>query len=396
MNKEFSVKQAKQFGDLTQEEAVARARALAPAIRERAASAEAQRRQPAETVREIVDAGLVRLLIPKRWGGCELPVDALAETTLEIAQADGSAGWCYAFLVGHPWLLAHFPDEAQRDVWEENPDALLATAFIPEGRFASVEGGYRLSGNWPWSSGIDHCEWNMVLALPTSMDGPPRVFLLPRNAYEIKDTWFVAGLAASGSKNVEVKDAFVPEHHTLLLSDLVRGESLSNAGPLYSLPFLNVFIVFLSTPLLGITIAAYESWRDASRTKYTRLNHDLIASFTHQQIRFAEITADIAAARALLKEALSMLHTGGQISVESYNRINLYHAAIGRFCLRAIEQLYANSGGRANFNTHPMQRYWRDAHAMAAHVGLNFDMLGEAFGRAELGLPPSSHNPFSL
>lgn len=396
MNKELSVKQAKQSGNLTQEEAVARAHALAPAIRERAASAEAQRRQPEETIREIVNAGLVRLLIPRRWGGYELPVDALAESTLEIAQADGSAGWCYAFLVGHPWLLAHFPDEAQRDVWAENPDALLATSFVPEGRFTAVEGGYRLSGNWPWSSGIDHCEWSLLLAFPASMDGPPRVFLLPRNDYEILDTWFVAGLAASGSKNVEVKDVFVPEHRTLLLPDLVRGESPSNAGPLYKLPFLNVFIVFLSTPLLGITIAAYEGWRDAIRTKYTMLNHDLIASFTHQQIRFAEITADIAAARALLKEALALIHNGGQVSAESYNQINLYHAAIGRFCLRAIEQLYTNSGGRANFSTHSMQRYWRDAHAIAAHVGLNFDMLGEAFGRAELGLPPSPQNPFSL
>ncbi|MGH2478347.1 MAG: acyl-CoA dehydrogenase family protein, partial [Ktedonobacteraceae bacterium] len=340
MSKEYSVKQAEQLGSMTQEEAVARARALAPAIRERAASAETQRRQPAETIREIVEAGLVRLLIPKRWGGCELPVDALAETALAIAKADGSTGWCYAFLVGHPWLLAHFPDEAQRDVWGENPDALLATSFVPEGRFTSVEGGYRLSGNWPWSSGVDHCEWNLVLALPASMDGPPRLFLLPKSDYEIMDTWFVTGLAASGSNNVVAKDIFVPEHRTLLLPHLVRGQSPSNPGPLYTLPFLSVFIVFLSVPLLGTTLAAYESWRDASRSKYTMLSHEAVASFTHQQIRFAEITADIAAAQALLKEALSLLHTDGQLSLENYNRINLYHAAIGRFCLRAVEQLY--------------------------------------------------------
>ncbi len=146
-----------------------------------------------------------------------------------------------------PWVLAHFPDEAQHDVWASHPDALIATSFAPVGHFTPVEGGYRLSGNWPWSCGVDHCEWNMLAALPESMDGSPRIFLLPRSDYDILDTWFVAGLSASGSKNVEVKDAFVPEHRTLLLPDLAHGQApgaVLNTGPLYNLPLLATFLVF--------------------------------------------------------------------------------------------------------------------------------------------------------
>lgn len=385
--------------DMTHEEAVARARALAPAIRERAAVAEAQRRQPEETIQEILDAGLVRLLMPRRWGGYELPVDALVDSAIEIARADASAGWCYSFLVAHAWLLAHFPDEAQHDVWISNPDALIATSFAPVGHFTQVDGGYQLSGNWPWSSGVDHCEWAMLAALPTSQDGPPRIFLLPRSNYDILDTWFVAGLAASGSKNVQVKDQFVREHRTLLLPELASGHTPGaaiNTGPLYHLPLLSVFPVFVAAPLLGTTLAAYETWRDTSRSKYTRMSNELVAAFSHQQIRLAEIAMDIAAADALLRETLDMIRAGRLASPERYNRARLSYAALARLCLQAVERLYTNSGGSANYDTNPMQRYWRDAHAMGAHIGLNFDIAGEAFGRAELGLPPNAHDPFSL
>lgn len=384
---------------MTHEEAVARARALAPAIRERAPAAETLRRQPKETIEEIIDAGLVRLLMPRRWGGYELPFDVLVDSAIEIARADASAGWCYSFLVAHAWLLAHFPDEAQRDVWASNPDDLISTSFAPVGHFTRVEGGYQLSGNWPWSSGVDHCQWAMLAALPTSKDGPPRIFLLPRNDYDVLDTWFVAGLAASGSKNVEVKERFVPEHRTLLLHDLARGQAPGatiNTGPLYNLPLLAVFPVFLAAPLLGTTLAAYETWRDTSRSKYTRTSNELVATFTHQQIRLAEIAIDIAAAQALLREALDTIRAGGIASAERYTRVRLYYTAIARLCIQAVERLYTNSGGSANYDTNPMQRYWRDAHAMGAHVGLNFDIAGEAFGRTELGLPPNPHDPFAL
>ncbi|WP_437963873.1 hypothetical protein WMF04_29610 [Sorangium sp. So ce260] len=104
----------------------------------------------------------MRLLTPRAFGGHELSLDAFADVTMEIARADGSSGWCFSFLNIHSWLLATFPVEAQRDVWLENPDAALANVNVPAGKVVREEGGYRLSGDWPWASGIHHCDWAML------------------------------------------------------------------------------------------------------------------------------------------------------------------------------------------------------------------------------------------
>jgi 3-hydroxy-9,10-secoandrosta-1,3,5(10)-triene-9,17-dione monooxygenase len=407
--------QTSSLSELTYEEAIARARALAPAVEKRALAAEEQRRQPMETIQEIIDAGLARLLVPRRWGGYELSIDALIDSAIEIAKADASAGWCYAFLVIHGCFLAHFPEQAQHDVWTSNPDAMIMTTLAPAGHFRRVDGGYQLSGNWAWSSGVDHCQWSMLTAVPESQDGPPQVFLLPSSDYTVLDTWFVAGLSASGSKNVEVKEQFVPAHRTILLPELMGRlppqvatntgplyrrplppQVATNTGPLYRRPLLAMFPIILSALVLGTTQRAYQTWRDTNRSKSTAFTNEQVASFTHQQIRLAEIAMDIEAAQALHRKALDILLADEPVSSDRHNRIRLSCAATARLCVQAIERIYTNSGASANYNTNPLQRYWRDVHAMSVHPVLNFDKAGEAFGRAELGLPPKSFDPFAL
>lgn len=384
---------------LTYEEAVARARALASAIEKRAPAAEALRRQPMETIGEFVDAGLVRMLVPKRWGGYELSIDVLIDSAIEIAKADASAAWCYAFLIIHGCFLAHFPELAQRDVWTSNPDALMVATLAPAGHFKRVDGGYQLSGNWAWSSGVDHCQWSMLAAVPESQDGPPQVFLLPNSDYTVLDTWFVAGLEASGSKTVEVKEQFVPAHRTILLPELMGilpPKVATNTGLLYRSPLLSMFPLLLSALLLGTTQRAYETLRDTHRNKSTAYTNEQVAGFTHQQIRLAEIAMELEAAQALHRKALDILLADERITPERHTHIRVSCAATTRLCVQAIERIYANSGASANYNTNPLQRYWRDVHAMSVHPVLNFDQAGEAFGRAELGLPPKSFDPFAL
>ena len=386
---------------MTYEEAISRARALAPAIQERATAAETQRRQPDKTIRDIIDAGLVRLLTPRRWGGHELSFDGFVDSVIEIAKADGSAGWCYSFLNIHSWVMAAFPEQAQREVWGDNPDALLATSFIPAGRPVRVEAGYLLSGNWPWSSGVDYCEWNMLagLIMPTaSGEHPePRIFLLPRNDYEILDTWFVAGQKSTGSKNVVVKDAFVPEHRTIRLSDIREGRapgSAFNPSPLYQLPLISAFPSALVSPILGATIGAYETWRNLSQNKSTMYSREQVATLTHQQIRLAEVAAQIDSAHLLLKRALDVLRRGGAVTLEERIRNRRDYAYVAHLCVQAMERLFLASGANANYESNLMQRYWRDVHAMSAHAALNLDAAGENFGRLELGLPLNSHDPY--
>lgn len=380
---------------ITHEEILARTRELVPAIRERVVSAERMRRQPDETVKAYVDAGLIRILLPACWGGYELSFDTLVDSVLEIAKVDGSAGWCYALLLIHAWFLALFPEQAQRDVWSENPDALLATSFAPAGRPVRVEGGYLLSGNWPWSSGIDNCSWVMLntLLMPTAEGELPeqRFMLVPRSDYEIADTWFVAGQKGTGSNNVKLKNVFVPEHRTSNFFSMVKGETqgkLVNPGPLYSLPLIVTLPDALTASVLGATMGAYETWRDGLRTKITSFSQEKVIELTHIQIRVAEVAAKIDAAELLLRRVLDVMRSGIPMSPEIVTRSRRDHAYVVRLCVEAIEQLYLASGGSANYESNPLQRYWRDVHAMAAHVMLNFDTSGEAFGRSTLGLPP--------
>ena len=382
---------------ITHEEILARTRKLVPAIRDRALEAERMRRQPDETMKAYVGAGLIRVLLPARWGGYELPLDTFVDSVLEIAKVDGSAGWCYSLLLAHVWFLALFPEQAQHDVWSDNLDALLATSFVPAGRPVRVEGGYLLSGNWPWSSGIDNCSWVMVnTLLMSTVEGQrpeQRFMLVPRRDYEIADTWFVAGQKGTGSNNVVVRDVFVPEYRTVNFSDIFMGQAPGmsvNPGPLYRHPLNATFPATLAVPVLGATIGAYEVWRDGLRSKVTAYMREKVIELSHVQIRVAEIAAKIDAAELVLRRVLDVVRPGAPLNPEVVARNQRDYAYITRLCVEAIEQLYLASGGSANYESNPLQRYWRDVHAMAAHVMLNFDTAGEVFGRSTLGLPPKS------
>ncbi len=383
------------------EEVIARARALAPVIRARALAAEKERRQPLDTIQEITDAGLARLLTPRRWGGYELGFETFVDAVIEIGKADASAAWCYSFLNIHSWFLAHYSDDAQRDVWQDSPDVALADSFIPAGKVTRVEGGYRISGNWPWVSGIDHCAWSMLAGMmPEPATGPfdfgPHVFLIPRSDYEIDDTWFVAGLKASGSKNVVVKDAFVPAHRAVSLIALSEGHSPGaelNTHLMYRQPLMTLFETALTAPIIGATIGAYDLWCETTRTKSTRITGLPLNAFTHQQIRIAETSAEIDSARLLMKQILEVGSVEGP-TMDQRMQSHRNFAYIAQLCLRAIERIYTTSGGNANYESNPLQRFWRDIHAMSVHAAIGWDTAGETYGLNALGQPRNQRDPY--
>lgn len=386
-------------GSMVRNDALGRAKVLATAIRERALAAEKARQQLPETIDEIVEAGLIRLLTPARWGGYELGFDTFVDTVIEIGKADASAAWCYSFLNIHAWLLAHFPEEAQHDVWQDTPDVLMADSLIPAGKVSSVDGGYRISGNWPWVSGVDHSEWSMLSGIMPSPEGSSfesYMFLIPRSDYEIQDTWFVAGLRASGSKNAVVQNAFVPKHRVIRLADLSEGNppgAAVNPNPMYRHPLMALFPSALVSPILGATMGAYEVWRENNRTRATRITGIQLSTFSHQQIRIAETEAEITAAQSFLRRALDIIRSDGSITLEQRIQNHRDYGYMTQLCLRAIERIYLTSGGTANYESNPLQRYWRDVHAMGAHVAINFDTAGETFGRQELGLMRNPNDP---
>lgn len=387
--------------NMTPGEAVERAKMCAPAIRERALAAEKARSQPPETIRDLTSSGLTRLLTPRRWGGYELDFEAAVAAILEIGKADASAAWCYSFIVIHNWFLAHYPDQAQHDVWASTPDVILADSFIPVGKVTRVEGGYRLSGNWAWVSGIDHSSWVMLAGLlPEPGEGPfsqgPHLFLLPREDWEIEDTWFVAGLEASGSKNVIVRDAFIPGHRVVSLAALREGVSPGaefNTHPMYRQPLMLLFAVGLVAPIVGAVMGAYDLWCEIARARSTRITGIPLRTFTHHQIRIAETAAEIGAMQLLLQQILATARIEGA-TMEHRIQNHRNFAYIAQLALRSIERIYVSSGGGANYKTHPLQRFWRDVHAMAAHSALGWDTAGETYGLQAIHQPLNPHDPY--
>src|SRR6202000_1123268 len=218
-----------------------RAKGLIPQLRERAAKTEELRRLPPETERDLHDAGLFRIVQPKRGGGSEFDYVALVDCAHAIGRADASVAWNLANLASHHWMLGMFDKRAQDLVWNKDANALIASSFIfPAGRARKVDGGYVLRGSWPFSSGVDACEWNMLASVVSSDDEADgiqyRIFLLHKSDYRILDTWNVTGLRGTGSSDVEVKDAFVAEHMTVAVGDLAGGTtpgSKVNPNPLY-------------------------------------------------------------------------------------------------------------------------------------------------------------------
>src|SRR3984885_13822240 len=189
---------------------VARAAALAPRLRESARSSEQLRCLAEDTERELHESGLFRIVQPKRVGGSELDYIALIDCADAIGQGDASAAWNFANLASHHWMLAMFDQRAQDLVWNKNADVLIASSFIfPAGRARKVDGGYVLRGSWPFSSGVDCCDWNMLASVVSSDDEADgieyRIFLLNKANYRIRDTWNATGLRGTGSNDVEVK-----------------------------------------------------------------------------------------------------------------------------------------------------------------------------------------------
>src|ERR1700693_5913285 len=216
------------------EELSAAAEALVPVLRERAGEAEELRRLPDETIADLHRTGLFRILHAGRVGGSEFPFRSIVELVAVIGRGCGSTAWVLANLAAHHWLLGMWSPEAQDEIWGQSPDNLIGSALIfPRGRARPVDGGYRLTGRWPLSSGVDAASWNLIGAIVNDEEtgtSEPRIFLLPAKDYTIIDTWHVIGLAGTGSKDVAVEDVFVPAYRSLAVAQITGGPTPAGGG----------------------------------------------------------------------------------------------------------------------------------------------------------------------
>lgn len=386
-------------GDRAYAAMIARAEALIPQLCDRAARTEELRRLPPETERDLHDSGLFRIVQPKRVGGSEFDYIALVDCADALGRGDASAAWNFANLASHHWLLGMFDSRAQDLVWNKDANVLIASSFIfPAGRARKVDGGYVLRGSWPFSSGVDSSEWNMLASVVWSEDDADgieyRIFLLNKSDYKILDTWNATGLRGTGSNDVEVADAFVPEAMTVAVSDLAGGPtpgSAVNPNALYALPVFSLFPYVLSGVALGNAQACLDDYIEVARHRASTYNRAKIGDLQSTQIKIAEASAKIDAARLIMRstciEAMAEARRGQVPDIAAKTRLRRDGAFCVNLCTEAVSLLFSASGARGLYTAGALQRQFRDAHAINSHLAFNFDAAGTNYGRVALGLP---------
>jgi 3-hydroxy-9,10-secoandrosta-1,3,5(10)-triene-9,17-dione monooxygenase len=370
-----------------------KAEALLPKLKERAAKCEELRRLPDETLRDFHDAQLFRIHQPKRVGGAELEFAAVVTYGALFARACASTAWNWVNFAAHHMMLGMFPPKAQDEIWGKSRDALIASSFVfPAGKARKVKGGYLLSGRWPFSSGVDPSEWNMLAGLARLDDNLPpeqRIFLLPRSQYQVIDNWFAGGLRGTGSKDVEVGEQFVPEHLTLAVADTKGGPtpgSAVNPGPLFQLPVFALFPYMLSGVALGIAEGLIDDYKPGAG----KMTGARVAEIQSTQIRLSEATVYARASR-LVQLANCREAEGKLPDAKTKARYRLEGAYAVDWAVRAVDVMFGLYGASGLYESGPVPRAFRDAHAVKQHFSFNTDIAGTTYGRVALGL--ASDNP---
>ncbi|MBO0735739.1 MAG: flavin-dependent monooxygenase [Alphaproteobacteria bacterium] len=388
---------------LTPEELIARARDLVPDIRALAEETERNRTISPRIIAKIRDAELLRTTRPREFGGFEHDAVVALEIALVISAGCASTGWAVNGALANGISFGHFPIETQRELWGGGADPFTCACFAPTGTAVPQEGGYVLNGKWSFASGCDHSSWirlGAMIAPPGS--APPyegAFFLLPISEVEIEDNWFVCGLSGTGSKNIIVRDAFVPDHRVLLFLDTRSGNTPGaryHRNPLYRLPLLVLGATMLASTAVGAAKGALESYLEMTTGRRTRgaLAGGGLAmtEFATVQLRFAEASAAVDAAEMILltdlRNSMQKLRGGEEITVADRIRCRRNQAYATKLAVQAVEALNASTGGYGLMLSNPVQRAWRDANAVARHVSLNWDAVGTMYGQHAFDLEP--------
>lgn len=374
---------------------VSRAQALVPVLRERAPRTEELRRIPDDTILDLHASGLFRMLQPKRVGGSELSYEAIVELTAIIGRGCGSTAWVLANLANHHWMLALWPRDAQNEIWGASADALVGSALMFPAGHAERDGhGFRLSGHWKFSSGIDACDWCMLGGITSSAEGElPQyyVFVVPKTDYKIIDTWHVAGLRGTGSKDVEVSDIFVPAHRALTVEQMKGGVAPGGeTAPLYRLPVFDMFPYVVAGAALGIAQGAIEEFSADIRHRITAYSTTLLADYATTQARLGHAASAISAAERILigncREAMALAAANAVPARDQKIRMRRDGAYAAHLCTEGVDLLFGAGGGEFLYNQQVIQRSFRDIHAANSHYALAWDIATTMAGKSLLGI----------
>lgn len=374
-----------------------RARAMGPVLAERAPQAERDGLVPRQTIEEMTAAGFFKVLRPKRWGGYEMDPRVFYSVQMALGEACMATAWMYGVIGVHNWQLPLFPEQAQADVWSQNPDTLIASTYMPTGKAEKVEGGYRFSGRWSWSTGVEHCEWIFLGGLLPKKDGSGDIehctFLLPKSDYQVVHNFDVMGLRATGSHDIVVENAFVPEHRTQRTndhSDAGCPGRASNPGWLYRIPFTQVFQRAVSTACLGALDGAVELFRKRAASHVGKHGSKQAEDVTAQMAVSEAMMASDQLRLVLMRNYARIVHcakTGERMPVEERLMQRAQCAAVPKICAERVNEIMRTCAASGVYKSNPIERIFRDLHVARGHIANNTDAFARAHGAVMLGLP---------
>jgi 3-hydroxy-9,10-secoandrosta-1,3,5(10)-triene-9,17-dione monooxygenase len=300
--------------DTDQASVIEAIRALFPKLESRIEAAEHSRCIPRESIEELHDTGFFKWFVPKRYGGFEWLPTPVYEVAIEMGALCTSTAWVALLLSIHNHLLAQMDPRAQDEVWGENPTALTSSSFAPVGTVRSVGDGFELTGHWPFSSGVDHCEWAIVAGRIDGQEGREAFFLVSNKQYVINDNWFVAGMKGTGSKEVVLDHAFVPDYRSITFQEVNWGDTPGrrvNNVPLYWIPFLPLFTWVVCVHAFGPAISTRREYIKATLRRIGVYSGDKLRERTLSMARLAEASARIDMASLLFKRDFEDMEQAG-------------------------------------------------------------------------------------
>lgn len=383
--------------DTTAEVLLQRARDMIPFLKEHAARTQLERQVPKETVTRMQEAGFFRVLQPRRWGGYEMDPQVFFEIQMALAEGCMSTAWIYGVIAVHNWQIALFDLKAQEDVWQKDTRVLIASSYMPVGKVEPVEGGFKLSGHWAFSSGCDHCDWAFLGGVvPPSADNPEpdyRTFLLPKRDYKVMDTWHTFGLQGTGSNDIVVAEAFVPEYRTHRSLDGFQGTNPgidSRVVPLYKIPFGQLFPRAVSSSTIGATQGAIDAYLKVASKRVGTNDGTKTAADPQAQMAVARAQALVDQLKmklsATFDQLMSDAREGRATDIGKRIQYRYESAAVPEACLNEVLELQKVCGGRAIFIDSPLQRFVLDILAGRAHVANNPYKFGCNYGGVQLGV----------
>ncbi len=366
-----------------------RVQSLQSLLRSNTEKARDERRVPVENIQALQQAGFFLALQPARWGGYELDPQDFFRMQLSIAECCMSTAWASGIVAVHAFQIALMDERAQQDVWGEDIHTRISSSYAPMGKVVPVEGGFRFSGRWGWSSGCDHCSWALLGAILP--DGTYRTFLVPQSDYRIEDTWHSMGLQGTGSNDIVVEGAFVPDYRTHKQSDGFEGTNPGvnqDSATLYHLPWAQLFIRVVSTPAIGAARHALALYTALVKGKasgdVTKLAQD---SGTQTRIAAARNTIEemTTVLLANFDAMTSTLRAGGTINLEDRILYRYQASLVIDKSIEVVDSLFSSAGGSSVFHGSAIQQCFLDIHTARAHVANNPTSFARNLGAVALG-----------